>query len=132
MREHPLRERLRAQLMLALYRSGRQADALEAYQDARRALSDELGLEPSRELQELQQAILRHDQVLDDVVAAPPGAESARGIFVGRERELAELLEGLNDALAGHGRLFLLRGEPGIGKSRLGDEVIAQARSRGA
>ncbi len=64
-REHPLRERLRAQLMLALYRSGRQADSLEAYQDARRALSDELGLEPSRKLRELQQAILRHDPALD-------------------------------------------------------------------
>ena len=131
-REHPLRERLRGQLMLALYRAGRQADALEAYQNARRALSDELGLEPSRYLRELQQAILRHDPVLDDVVATARGAEPPRGIFVGRERELAELLEALEAALAGYGRLFLLRGEPGIGKSRLADEVIAQARSRGA
>ena len=51
-REHPARERLRAQLILALYRSGRQADALASYRDARRALVDELGLEPSRELQD--------------------------------------------------------------------------------
>ena len=58
-REHPLRERLRAQLMLALYRSGRQAEALEAYQRARRMLTDELGLEPGRRLQELERAILR-------------------------------------------------------------------------
>ena len=62
---HPYRERLRAQLMLALYRSGRQAEALQAYQAARRALVDELGLEPSRELEELQRAILAHDQSLD-------------------------------------------------------------------
>jgi DNA-binding SARP family transcriptional activator len=59
--QHPLRERLRAQLMLALYRSGRQAEALEAYQDARRALVDELGIEPGHELRELHQAILRQD-----------------------------------------------------------------------
>src|SRR5215218_7153273 len=52
-REHPLRERLRAQLMLALYRSGRQAEALAAYQDARRTLVDELGVEPGRTLREL-------------------------------------------------------------------------------
>jgi DNA-binding SARP family transcriptional activator/streptogramin lyase len=67
-REHPLRERLRYLLMLALYRSGRQADALEAYRDARRVLLDELGLEPDEELQELQKAILAHDPAL----AAPP------------------------------------------------------------
>jgi predicted ATPase/DNA-binding SARP family transcriptional activator len=61
---NPLRERLRKQLMLALYRSGRQADALAAYQDARRTLVDELGLEPSEELQELERAILQQDAAL--------------------------------------------------------------------
>ena len=62
--EHPLREGLRGRVMLALYRSGRQADALEAYHAARRALVDELGLEPSAELQELERAILRQDTSL--------------------------------------------------------------------
>jgi len=61
----PLRERLRGQLMLALYRSGRQADALDAYHAARRTLGDELGLEPSPALQELERAILRQDSELD-------------------------------------------------------------------
>jgi DNA-binding SARP family transcriptional activator len=65
--EHPLREKPRGQLMLALYRSGRQADALEAYQQARRVLMDELGLEPSEELRALQQGILRHDATLLEV-----------------------------------------------------------------
>ena len=69
-REHPLRERLRELLMLALYRSGRQADALAAYQDARVALVDELGLDPSASLQELERAILRHDPALD--LPVPP------------------------------------------------------------
>jgi YVTN family beta-propeller protein len=64
-REHPARERLRAQLILALYRSGRQADALASYRDARRALVDELGVEPSRELQALEQAILNQDPAID-------------------------------------------------------------------
>jgi DNA-binding SARP family transcriptional activator len=62
--EHPLRERLRGQLMLALYRAGRQAEALEAYQGTRRALVDELGIEPSPALQELEKSILRHDPAL--------------------------------------------------------------------
>jgi DNA-binding SARP family transcriptional activator len=62
--DNPLRERLRAQLMLALYRTGRQAEALETYRNARQMLKDELGLEPSRELQELEQAILRQDEAL--------------------------------------------------------------------
>ena len=72
-RECPLRERLRGQLMLALYRSGRQADALQAYRDARRELLDELGLEPGRTLQQLERAILAHDPALD-----PPGRRAAR------------------------------------------------------
>ena len=63
--EHPHRERLRAQLMLALYRSGRQADALTAYRSAQRELSEGLGLEPGEELRELEQAILRHDSALE-------------------------------------------------------------------
>jgi DNA-binding SARP family transcriptional activator len=74
-RQYPLRERLRGQLMLALYRSGRQADALAAYKDARRTLVDELGLEPSRELQDLEKAILNHDASLElaaRVEPAPP------------------------------------------------------------
>jgi DNA-binding SARP family transcriptional activator len=70
--EHPLRERLRAQLMLALYRSGRQAEALAAYQDARLALVEDLGLEPSRTLQDVEQAILRHDPALEPELEAPP------------------------------------------------------------
>jgi DNA-binding SARP family transcriptional activator/DNA-binding beta-propeller fold protein YncE len=65
---HPLRERFRRQLMLALYRSGRQAEALEVYQDTRAVLREELGLEPSAELQTLQQQILTQDESL----AAPP------------------------------------------------------------
>jgi DNA-binding SARP family transcriptional activator/streptogramin lyase len=64
-REHPFRERLRAQLMLALYRCGRQADALAAFRTARQTLVDELGLEPGRSLQELEREILAHDPRLD-------------------------------------------------------------------
>lgn len=63
--EHPLRERLRAQQMLALYRADRQAEALEAYAEARQTLVDDLGIDPSEALQRLQQAILRHDPSLE-------------------------------------------------------------------
>ena len=73
-RQEPYRERLRRQLILALYRSGRQADALEAYTTARRVLVDEVGAEPGRELQELHRAVLRQDPSLDgpaDVAPTP-------------------------------------------------------------
>ena len=72
--EHPLRERLRGQLMLSLYRSGRQAEALEAYQAARRTLVEELGIEPSRALQDLERAILNQDPALDVAPRAAPEA----------------------------------------------------------
>ena len=62
---NPLQERLRGQLMLALYRSGRQADALEVYRQTRELLNDELGLEPSKALQELERSILRQERSLD-------------------------------------------------------------------
>ncbi len=75
-RQHPLRERLRATFMLALYRSGRQADALAAYHQGRRLLRDELGLEPDRALRELAGRIIRQDAALD--VAAPTETGIAR------------------------------------------------------
>jgi DNA-binding SARP family transcriptional activator len=79
-REHPLRERFRAQLMLALYRSARQAEALSAYRAARATFVEGLGLEPSPALQELERAILRHDASLD---AEPsPAARKRRAILV--------------------------------------------------
>ena len=132
---YPLRERLREQHMLALYRSGRQADALEAYRDARRALVDELGIEPRRRLQELEAAILRQDESLDpDAPAAATGVRPGRraaGTFVGRDRELSELGQALDDAVAGRGRLFVISGERGVGKTRLADELASQAKGSG-
>ncbi|MFL5889421.1 MAG: ATP-binding protein [Solirubrobacteraceae bacterium] len=128
--EHPHRERLRGQLMLALYRSGRQAEALQAYRAARRALVDELGIEPGRELQALHRAVLEQDPALD--LPSEAAAGGPRGAFVGRDRELGELERGLDDAFGGHGRLFLVAGEPGAGKSRLADELGRQAAERGA
>src|SRR5262245_29499218 len=76
-REHPLREHLRGQLMLALYRSGRQANALDVYRTGRRLLDEELGLEPDDELQRLEKAILNHDPSLGPPVVAMTGRPAA-------------------------------------------------------
>ncbi len=127
--EHPLQEHLHALRMLALYRCGRQADALAAYQDARRSLVDELGIDPGAELRDLEQAILRQDPSLDlapaemtSRIGLAPAASSQRldnlpslaSSFVGRERELAELRE-----LQARGRVLTLAGVGGVGKTRL-------------
>jgi len=117
--EQPLRERLRGQLMIALYRSGRQADALAAYQDARHTLVDELGLEPSPELKELEAAILRQDPGL---AVEPPELRARRHLpapttaLVGREKELAALEALLRRETP---RLITLTGAGGTGKTRL-------------
>jgi DNA-binding SARP family transcriptional activator len=136
-KRYPLSEHLRAQLMLALYRSGRQAEALGVYRAAHRVLVDQLGIEPSAELREMERAILSQDPALTTSPAkgraqATRAERPQRGTFVGYERELASLEELLEQALVGHGRLALIAGEPGIGKTRLADELSAVADARGA
>lgn len=118
-REHPQRERLRSQLMLALYRSGRQADALEAYAEARAALREELGLEPGTELRELQHAILRQDPTLaveSAELRARRHLPASTTTFIGRDEELANLLALFRER---QGRLVTLTGPGGSGKTRL-------------
>ena len=127
--EHPLRERLRKQLMLALDRSGRQADALEAYQAARQVLIEGLGIEPSPELKDLHQQILNQDQLL-----AAPEVQPVRDVsmtnlsiqptaLIGREDELGELSALLcRDDV----RLVTLTGPGGTGKTRLAAQLAGQ------
>jgi DNA-binding SARP family transcriptional activator len=107
----PLRERARGQLMLALYRSGRQAEALEAYQDARRALVEELGIDPSPALQRLERSILNHDPSLDLEAPARPALPTGTVTLLftdieGSTRLLHELGDGYRDLLLEHRRLF--------------------------
>src|SRR6266540_2369781 len=122
--EHPLRERLRGQLMLALYRSGRQADALAVYQRARRTMVDELGIEPGESLRRLERSILAHDPSLN---APQAGATSPRRVptpptpLLGRERELAALADLVRNEDT---RLVTLTGTGGIGKTRLALELV--------
>jgi DNA-binding SARP family transcriptional activator len=111
--EHPYRERLRAQLMLALYRSERQAEALQAYQNARRTLVEQLGIEPGEGLRELERAILAQDPGLQlagraEPTAPEPTVGAPRNALVDSARELAGLTGALEVAFAGRGRLLLV------------------------
>jgi len=133
---HPGRERLAGQLMLALYRCGRQVEALEAYSDVRRALVAEVGVEPGPELRELQQSILRQDVALDvtavatelpaelDATVAPP--------LAGRDDELEWIRLRWTRARTGTGGAVMLVGAGGSGKSRLSAELATEVHREGA
>ncbi|HEX6917221.1 MAG TPA: BREX system ATP-binding domain-containing protein, partial [Phycicoccus sp.] len=157
--EHPLRERAWASWALALFRSGRQADALKVLRRVRALLARELGIEPGPALRRLQELVLRQDPSLDWRAPAPgrppsivparaagpgdagshqpdgeatPPASGADWPYVGRDADLAALLEALERADSGRPVLAALVGEPGIGKTRLATEVAAFARQRRA
>ena len=125
----PLREGLQAQRMLALYRSGRQAQALQAFRQARSALVEQIGVEPGPALRELHDAILRQDPQLDlpALESEPLPAELYAGTpLVGREAELDVLREAWRDAHAGGGRFVLVLGARGMGKTRLAAELAGE------
>jgi predicted ATPase/DNA-binding SARP family transcriptional activator len=119
--EQPLRQRLSAHLMLALYRSGRAGEALEVYRQTHRLLVDELGIEPGEELRALERAILRSDPALELPTIAPSNLPAQATPLVGRERELAEVLELLREK-----RLLTLTGTGGVGKTRLAQQAASE------
>jgi DNA-binding SARP family transcriptional activator len=127
---HPTRERLRGQLMLALYRAGRQADALIAYRAAREELAETLGVEPGPELVELHRRILQQDSALGGTggAPAPSPVEPARCLprdiadFIGRDELLARLVAAVPDATEVAGApsvIHAIDGMPGVGKTAL-------------
>ena len=149
--EHPLREGLWRLLALALYRSSRQADALEALRRARTVLAEELGLDPSPALRQLERAILDHAPELGENVPladlAVPGAPSAPAgeqpvpaayadasadVIVGRAAQLAEIARTADEVLrTGRPRSVVVVGPAGIGKSRVLDRVDLDLRGAG-
>jgi len=118
-RQHPLREHLCAQLMVSLYRSGRQADALDVYKRARRSLDEELGIEPGLELRELERKVLNQDESLASPKLPPPLARRSRGL------KLAVAGAGLLLAAAAAAAAFELAGSgaaglPGVAGNSIG------------
>lgn len=133
---HPLRERFWGQLVLALYRCGRQAEALAAYRRARDALIDEVGVEPGPELRRLERQVLEQDPALDPPVPLraplPAALEPGDRELIGRAAELEWLRAAWGQTGAGSSRWCVLSGPPGSGRTRLAAEVAAEAHAAGA
>lgn len=156
-RDHPLDEQIQAQLILALYRSGRQANALAVYRRLRHTLGEELGIEPSQALRDLEVAMVRQDPALlpPPPATAPPAPGDAAGAgvavrapmsggvpllggvplggaaLIGRSAELATLRDAVHAAAGGAGGALFLVGEAGIGKTRLAAEAARFADGAG-
>lgn len=157
---HPLRERLTSLLVLALYRCGRQPEALRAYERTRAHLGDELGLDPSPDLVRLAARVLDHDPTLlppetgpaeppadppptrpeprpatvpTGLLALPPAVTErrARSEFVGRDEEIARLRAAWGEVADGSRALAVVAGEPGMGKTRLVQQLARWAHDRG-
>ena len=133
---HGTRERFWVQLVHALYLSGRQADALGAYQRARTVLVDELGLDPGAELRTIHAAVLAQDPALDIIRPAnrqpvPAGLALAGTPFVGRADDLSWLRQRWAETVAGHGSVVVVTGPEGAGKSRLLAELGMEVHQRG-
>lgn len=148
--QHPLREHLRALQMLALYRSGRQVEALRTYDALRLVLVEELGIDPGPEIQAIHQQVLQHDQRLrmpspvpgpaaPSRISPPPRPDdepdqpaAGRLAFVGRDGVLRRLTSRLEGVGGGGPQIAMVGGEPGIGKTRLAEELAERASERGA
>ena len=132
--DHPAHERFHAQRMLALYRAGRQSEAVEGYRAAHRTLAEEIGVEPGPELRRLQEQILARDPALDARPAPelPRQLEGGSPLIAGRDRELRWLRKRWQEAEAGRTRIALVSGPPGIGKTRLAAELAAGVLKDGA
>jgi WD40 repeat protein/DNA-binding SARP family transcriptional activator len=132
--QEPLRERFHAQRMLALYRDGRQSEALDAYREARETLIEQVGVEPGPELQRLQAAILAHDPALDappPTEELPAQLEGGSPLIAGRERELGWLRNRWEEAHGGRVVVALVVGPAGIGKTRLVAELAREIHGGG-
>src|SRR3954470_23085646 len=141
--ENPLREELWRLLALALYRSGRQADALAALRQARSLLAEELGLDPGRALQDLEAAVLaQDDRVLLGIGAPPeptpmpalgsvPGQRTGGRPMIGRRDALDWIDHAAAEVVSGRQRMVVVTGEAGIGKTRLAETATETLRGQG-